>query len=98
MELAGVALIASFAKKIKQMLLFYLTDFNLGPEHADGQSQKDYIVGVFNDLIQRIKRKAVYICDSDMDIGKAQFCFYFIKFNKNREVRNFIEFMESNLS
>lgn len=96
-ELESVALIASMTKKIKQMIFFYLTDFMLGPEHEEGITQKEYILGVFNDLIARIKRKAVYICDSDMDIGKAQFCFYFIKFSKNREVRNCVEFMEDAL-
>ena len=70
-EIESIAIIASFTKKIKQMIFFYLTDFMVGPTHINGQSQKEYIVEVFMDLIQRIKRKAVYVCDSDMDIGKA---------------------------
>lgn len=61
-------------------------------------TNKEYIVSVFNDLIKRIRRKAVYCCDSDMDIGKAQFCFYMIKFSKNKEVRRKVEFMEKLLS
>lgn len=101
-EMETVAIIAAFTKKIKQMIFFYLTDFMSGPVHLDesGQpmSEKEYIVAVFNDLIQRIKRKAVYVCDSDMDIGKAQLCFYFIKFYKNKEVKRTVEFMEQKLS
>lgn len=59
------------------MTFFYLTDFNQGPtngnDHPDKeyQSQKEYITGVFDDLIKNIKRKAAYIIDADMEIGKA---------------------------
>lgn len=101
-QIATCALIASFTKKIKQMIYHYLLDFSQGPIHLDPEgnrmSQKTYIVDVFNDLIRRITRKAVYCCDSDMDIGKAQFCFYMIKFSKNREIKQKIEFIEKNLS
>jgi predicted nucleic acid-binding protein len=73
-----------------------------GPVHRDENgnttSVKDFVVFMFNDLIIRIKRKAVYCCDSDMDIGKTQFCFYMLKFSKNKEVNQKIEFIEKNLS
>ena len=53
------------------MIFVYLTDFMFEPETRDNMSPKDYIIFIVNDLIARIKRKAIYICDSDMDIGKA---------------------------
>ena len=100
----SVALIASQTKKIKQMTFFYLTDFNLGPNHdnrnplKEYQSQRDYITKVFKDLISNIRRKAAYVVDSDLDLGKAQFSYYFIKFYKNKEVKKTIDFMEAKLS
>lgn len=97
-EIATVALIASMTKKIKQMIFMYLTDILLEPETIDNMPLKDYIVFIFNDLIARIKRKAVYICDSDMDIGKAQFCLYFTKFSKNKKIKGRVDFIESKLS
>ena len=49
-------------------------------------------------MITNIKRKAAYIIDADTEIGKAQFCYYFIKFYKNREVTKTINFIETKLS
>jgi hypothetical protein len=103
-KIESVALIASQTKKIKQMTFFYLTDFNQGPTNGNDdpakeyQSQKEYITGVFDDLIKNIKRKAAYLIDADLEIGKAQFCYYFIKFYKNKEVTKTINFIETKLS
>lgn len=40
----------------------------------------------------------MYICDSDLDIGKAQFCYYFIKFSKNTQIKRSLAFIETKLS
>jgi hypothetical protein len=37
-ELESIALIASFTKKIKQMIFFYLADLTQGPEHEGNMS------------------------------------------------------------
>ena len=53
-EMETVALIASSTKKLKQMIFCYLTDFTLGPDHPNNESQKDFIVKIFNDIIERM--------------------------------------------
>ena len=97
-EIETVALISSSTKKLKQMIFFYLTDFNLGVSHPNNESQKDFIVKVFNDIIERMQRKIIYTIDSHAQIGKAGFCCYYIKFSKNPDIKQSINFIENNLS